>query len=620
MNTKTKNCSFYFWLINFNQSQTNNLVIYCFSYGFYASLVLLFNVSIFSQTTLDNQTYNYKPNTNQLNYIADAVGSSASTIDIDNQVNYNYTYNVNGQIKTDVAEGIISIEWNVAGKVKKVNIDDSKPHDGTADRTLAFLYDAMGNRIKKTETIIATGKTNITYYSLSATGELMALYESDGITTKRKEIPLSIGEDKTIIADATTPLSPSHIYTRALANKNYELKDQLASVRVVINDVKTPSLLERGRGEVVFQSSIQSTSDNYAFGAEMPMRTYNNSDSRYGFQGYEKDNELKGEGNSYITNARMYDPRVGRWLSTDPLEDKYPSTSTYCAMNNDPINKVDFTGKGWELVVALMGTSAPANAPATNEPTYASENDYYLKCYLALIATTEGELALNLPEHAIAAGKSFFASISDLGESIYYGYGAGGFSGALTMGGYQALYVTPLTTGMIVSLIIPVGLPPDFEFMPSNTLKISLTEEEQDMGRAFHYISNKMPTPKALLALQKQTGGEVAVYYESTDRNGLGTFHIVGDGNANKSWGGDFVTDGKYTFIAHTHPYNSEASLFPSVADRDLLTNIRTNQGGSIIYTEEGTTLFWAPSKNRTKPYTVIRDNDGVITHSYKEE
>jgi len=44
----------------------------------------------------------------------------------------------------------------------------------------------------------------------------------------------------------------------------------------------------------------------------------------YGFQGQERDDEVKGDGNSYDFLFRIYDPRLGKFLSTDPLEGEYP--------------------------------------------------------------------------------------------------------------------------------------------------------------------------------------------------------------------------------------------------------------------------------------------------------
>jgi len=58
---------------------------------------------------------------------------------------------------------------------------------------------------------------------------------------------------------------------------------------------------------------------------------------RYGFNGAEKDNEIKGEGNSYTTEWRQYDPRLGRWLSPDPLMSQFPGWSPYVFAFDNPI-------------------------------------------------------------------------------------------------------------------------------------------------------------------------------------------------------------------------------------------------------------------------------------------
>jgi RHS repeat-associated protein len=62
---------------------------------------------------------------------------------------------------------------------------------------------------------------------------------------------------------------------------------------------------------------------------------------RYAFNGMERDNEVKGIGSSYTTEFRQYDPRLGRWLSLDPLMSKYPYMSPYAAFNNNPIYFTD---------------------------------------------------------------------------------------------------------------------------------------------------------------------------------------------------------------------------------------------------------------------------------------
>jgi RHS repeat-associated protein len=71
-------------------------------------------------------------------------------------------------------------------------------------------------------------------------------------------------------------------------------------------------------------------------------RTVSVEGYRYGYQGSEKDNEFKGEGNSYTTEFRQYDPRIGRWLSLDPKT--HHEYSPYSAFDNNPIYYVDPEG------------------------------------------------------------------------------------------------------------------------------------------------------------------------------------------------------------------------------------------------------------------------------------
>jgi RHS repeat-associated protein len=64
-----------------------------------------------------------------------------------------------------------------------------------------------------------------------------------------------------------------------------------------------------------------------------------------GFNGKEKDDEIKGSGNSYDFGARMYDSRLGRFFSTDPREADYSSNSPYLFANNNGIVYIDFNGE-----------------------------------------------------------------------------------------------------------------------------------------------------------------------------------------------------------------------------------------------------------------------------------
>jgi RHS repeat-associated protein len=76
----------------------------------------------------------------------------------------------------------------------------------------------------------------------------------------------------------------------------------------------------------------------------VPNRHGSSADYRYGFQGQEKDDELKGEGNSLNYTFRMHDPRVGRFFARDPLENKYPWYSPYQFSGNRVIDAVELEG------------------------------------------------------------------------------------------------------------------------------------------------------------------------------------------------------------------------------------------------------------------------------------
>jgi len=65
---------------------------------------------------------------------------------------------------------------------------------------------------------------------------------------------------------------------------------------------------------------------------------------RYGFQGQESDNEIKGNGNSVNYKYRMHDPRLGRFFTLDPLSVKYPHNSPYAFSENRVIDGIELEG------------------------------------------------------------------------------------------------------------------------------------------------------------------------------------------------------------------------------------------------------------------------------------
>jgi RHS repeat-associated protein len=80
---------------------------------------------------------------------------------------------------------------------------------------------------------------------------------------------------------------------------------------------------------------------------------------RYSFQGQERDDEVKGEGNSVNYKFRMHDPRVGRFFAVDPLTGRYPYNSPYAFSENRVIDAIEL--EGLEKFIIHTYSFAPFN-------------------------------------------------------------------------------------------------------------------------------------------------------------------------------------------------------------------------------------------------------------------
>jgi RHS repeat-associated protein len=93
--------------------------------------------------------------------------------------------------------------------------------------------------------------------------------------------------------------------------------------------------------------------DYYPFGMEIPALSSNSSEYRYGFNGMEKDDEVKGKGNSINYKARIQDTRLGRFFAVDPLTSQFAYYSPYQFAGNIPTMAIDLDGKE-EYIVHKM--------------------------------------------------------------------------------------------------------------------------------------------------------------------------------------------------------------------------------------------------------------------------
>lgn len=106
---------------------------------------------------------------------------------------------------------------------------------------------------------------------------------------------------------------------------HFYVKDHLGSNRLVVD----------GNG------NIEEVNHYYPFGALMGDRC-GVSRNKYKYIGKELDTMYGW--NMQDHEARWYDPVVGRWMATDPLQEKYASVSPYCYVISNPIKFIDPTG------------------------------------------------------------------------------------------------------------------------------------------------------------------------------------------------------------------------------------------------------------------------------------
>jgi RHS repeat-associated protein len=227
-----------------------------------------------------------------------------------------YLYDGIGNLVADHSEGI-EIGWTVYGKIREV-----RKTDGTI---LHFSYDAAGNRVEKQ--VSKAGTVVTTRYIRDASGNVMAIYQDDALTEQPLYGSSRLGSYRGGRLNGE----------RQLGHKQYELSNHLGNVLAVVTDNISLS-------QEASLAHVVSINDYYPFGSLMPGRSYNSKEYRYGFQGQEMDNEIKGTGNSINFTYRVHDPRLGRFLSIDPLSADYPHNSPYAFSENSTIAFIELEG------------------------------------------------------------------------------------------------------------------------------------------------------------------------------------------------------------------------------------------------------------------------------------
>ncbi|MFN6074320.1 MAG: RHS repeat-associated core domain-containing protein, partial [Fluviicola sp.] len=273
-------------------------------------------------------------------------------------VSNNYRYDAEGRLIQDLQEGIQNIIWRVDGKVKE--IVRIPGFNGAATKNIRFDYDAMGHRIAKHVLDNMSGLLEkSTYYVLDAQGNTLSVYEHEvsasSVAYKQKERYIygssRIGVNNKETDMYATNSGNSNVLSHEMGLRSYELTNHLGNVLSVISDKVIPH--PSGASVAYYKADILQSMDYSPFGVTLKGRNLKKTGLadllRYGFNGMEKDDELKGEGNSYDFGARILDTRLGRWLSIDPQFRKYPDLCAYNFVANNPLLFVDPNGE--EIII-----------------------------------------------------------------------------------------------------------------------------------------------------------------------------------------------------------------------------------------------------------------------------
>ena len=238
---------------------------------------------------IDNLTFTL--NGNQLSRVDDAVMASAygggfKFKDGVKQVG-EYTYDANGNLTKDLNKGITDIQYNCLNLPSAVTFSDGS--------TITYVYAADGTKLRTVHKI--GGATTTTDYCGNV------VYEN--------------GAQKLLITEeGYITLSDNKYY--------YYLKDHQGNNRVVINQ----------------SGAVEETNHYYLFGG-----VFASSTSTQPYKYNSKEYDTKKGLNWYDYGARHYDAVLGRFMTVDPLAEKYYSESLYTYCYSNPINCIDPNGK-----------------------------------------------------------------------------------------------------------------------------------------------------------------------------------------------------------------------------------------------------------------------------------
>ena len=297
---------------NIQLAFSNNYKVSNISYDMNGNILSLDRNSYGTSNVMDRLEYDYTCGTNKLARVNDQASSSLAGELTHQPDASNYTYNTIGNITGNKDENQF-YTYNHLQQVTAVYVTQADAVNQT-NPVASYHYDEFGRRVKKT---VYADQNTVTFYQRFA-GALAAIYIQQGGAPVRSEMLINGAGCHGVV----------HFSGDDLQDFRYELTDHLGNVRATVG--------KDANGD----AELKSYTDYYPFGMVMPGRNWVGADQhRYGYQGQFAEHDPETGLNHFL--LRDFDPRLGRWLKTDPF---YQFHSPYNGMGNNPVMGVDPLG------------------------------------------------------------------------------------------------------------------------------------------------------------------------------------------------------------------------------------------------------------------------------------
>jgi len=263
---------------------------------------------------IDNLTYTYSGN--QLAKVTDAATASvtyygAFQFTDGANITTEYIYDKNGNLKKDYNKKIVDIQYN------SLNLPDGLQF--TNGNTVNYIYNAAGQKLS------VTHRTAIAGIVIPMTNVMQPLTPANILATTSTDYCGNVIYENGALSRILTEEGYITLLG-ATPTYHYFLKDHQGNNRVVINQSGT----------------VEQVNHYYPFGGLFGESTAGGVQP-YKYNGKELD-RMHGL-DLYDYGARHYDAALGRWLTIDPMAEKYYSISPYIYVANNPINIIDPDGK-----------------------------------------------------------------------------------------------------------------------------------------------------------------------------------------------------------------------------------------------------------------------------------